>query len=146
MFSTLANFDAVVQGYQRDSKAMGASMWDNLKMSNSNTAKGFSAVKTLATRYAAVASRIDVWDHWYSTPAKSDTLIPLPPSAHPPLPDLKLAAATAPMGAPSGPSGNWSCPSLLSPPIPPLHLPYACFSGFGLAEGGGGTTRTPPSP
>ena len=40
---------------------MAASVSDNLKMSNSNTAKCFSAVETLATRSAAVASPIDAW-------------------------------------------------------------------------------------
>ena len=69
ILSTLAKFDAVVKGYQRDSKAVEASVSDHLKMSNSNTAKCFSAVETLAPCYAAVASRIDAWDHWYSTPA-----------------------------------------------------------------------------
>ena len=59
ILSTLAKFDAVVQGYQRDSKAVEASVSDHLKMSNSNTAKCFSAVEMLATRSAAVASRID---------------------------------------------------------------------------------------
>ena len=53
---TMAKFDALVKGYQRDSKAVEASVSDHLKMSNSNTAKCFSAVET---RYAAVASRID---------------------------------------------------------------------------------------
>ena len=59
ILSTLAKFDAMVQGYQQDSKAVEASVSDHLKMSNSNTAKCFSAVKTLATRLAAVASRIE---------------------------------------------------------------------------------------
>ena len=63
ILSTLAKFDAVVQGYQRESKAVEASVSYHLKMSNSNTAKCVSAVETLATRYAAVASRIDAWDH-----------------------------------------------------------------------------------
>ena len=106
ILSALAKFDAVVQGYQQDSKAVEASASDHLKMSHSNTAKCFSAVETLATRYAAVASRIDAWDHWYSTPADPDTVIPPPPSAPPPVPDPEPAAPTAPMGAPSGPSGG----------------------------------------
>ena len=37
--STLAKFDAAVQGYRRDSKVVEASVADHLKMSNSNTAK-----------------------------------------------------------------------------------------------------------
>ena len=41
---------------------------------------------------------------------------------------------------------GWLCPSFLSPPIPRLHLPSERLSGFGVAEGGGGTPRTPPSP
>ena len=72
---TLAQFHAVVQGYQQDSKAMEASVSEHLKMSNSNTAKCFSAVETLATRYAAVASRIDAWAHWYSMPVAPDTVV-----------------------------------------------------------------------
>ena len=75
ILSTWAKFDAVVQGYQRDSKAVEASMLDYLKTSNSNTAKCFSAVEMLATCYAAVASRIDACDHWYSRPAEPDTMI-----------------------------------------------------------------------
>ena len=70
ILSTLAKFDAAVQGYRRDSKVVEASVADHLKMSNGNTAKCFSAVESLATRYASVASRIDAWDHWYSTPAE----------------------------------------------------------------------------
>ena len=78
ILSTLAKFDAGVQGYRRDSKVMEASVADHLKMSNTNTAKCFSAVELLAMRYAAVASRIDAWDHWYSTPAEPVTVV-LPP-------------------------------------------------------------------
>ena len=59
ILSTLAKSDALVKGYQLDSKVVELSVSDHLKMSNSNTAKCFSAVETLATRYAAVASRID---------------------------------------------------------------------------------------
>ena len=69
ILSTLAKFDAVVQGYRRDSKVMEASVADHLKMSNSNggvtrserlhCAKALSCVavvvESLATRYAAVA-------------------------------------------------------------------------------------------
>ena len=59
ILSTSDKFDAVVQGYQRDSKAVAASVSDHLKMPNSNTVKCCSAVETLATRYAAFAPRID---------------------------------------------------------------------------------------
>ena len=59
ILSTLAKFDGAVQSYRRDCKVMEATVADHLKMSNSNTAKCFSAVESLATRYAAVASRID---------------------------------------------------------------------------------------
>ena len=52
ILSTLAKFDAAVQGYRRDSKVVEASVADHLKMSNGNTAKCFSAVESLATRYA----------------------------------------------------------------------------------------------
>ena len=97
--------DAVVQGYQQNSKAVAASVLDHLKMSNSNTAKSFSAVETLATRYAVVASRIVAWDHWYATPAEPDTVIPPPPSVPPPVSVPELAAPMAPMGAPYGSSG-----------------------------------------
>ena len=106
ILSTLAKLDAVVQGYQRDPKALGASVSDHLKMSNSNTAKCFSAVERLATCHAAVASRIHAWDHWYSTPAEPDTMVPPPPLAPPSVPDPEPAAPTAPKGAPSGPSGD----------------------------------------
>ena len=58
-------------------------MADHLKMSNSNTAKCFSAVESLATRYAAVASRIDAWDHCYSMPAEPVTVVMPAPSAPP---------------------------------------------------------------
>ena len=51
-------------------------MSDHLKMSNTNTAKCFSAVEMLATPYAAVAHMMDAWDHWYATPAEPDTVIP----------------------------------------------------------------------
>ena len=106
ILSTLAEFDAAVQGYRRDSKVVEASVADHPKMSNGNTAKCFSAVESLATRYAAVASRIDAWDHWYSTPAEPVTVVLPPPSAPPPVPDPTPAAPTAPMGAPSGSSGG----------------------------------------
>ena len=70
--STLAVVDAVVQGYQRNSKTVETSVSDHIKMSNSNTANCFSSVETLATRYTAVASRINAWHHWYSTRAEPD--------------------------------------------------------------------------
>ena len=104
IMSALANSDAVVQGYQQDSNAVAAGVSNHLKMSNSNTAKCPSAVETLATRYAAVASRIDACDQWYATPAELDTVISPPPSAPSPVADPELAAPTAPMGAPSGSS------------------------------------------
>ena len=110
ILSTLVKFDALAQGYQRDSKAVEASVSDHFKMSDSNTAKCFSVVETLATRYAAVASRMDAWDHYYFTPAEPDTVIPPLPSTPPPVPDPLLAAPTAPMGAPSGRSGCRSVP------------------------------------
>ena len=106
ILSTLAKFEAAVQGYRRDSKVMAASVADHLKMSTSNTAKCFSAVESLATRYAAVASRIDVWDHWYSPPTGPVTVVLPPPSAPPPVSHPEPAAPTAPMGAPSGSSGG----------------------------------------
>ena len=71
ILSTLSKFDAVVQRYQQDSRAVAASVVDHLKKSNSNTAKCFSAVETLATCYAAVASRIDAWDHCVMVSSRS---------------------------------------------------------------------------
>ena len=136
LLSTLAKFDAVVKGYQRDSKAVEASVSDHLKMFNSNTAKCFSAVETLATRYTAVASRIDAWDHWYSTPAEPDTGIPAPPSAPPPIPNPELAAPTAPMGAPSGPSGvGCVLPFSVNPSHDCIYHPNACTDS-GWPRGG----------
>ena len=79
ILSKLAKSDAAVQGYLRDSKVVEASVADHLQMSNSNTAKCFSAVGSLATGYAAVASRIDAWDHWYSTPTEPVTVVLPPP-------------------------------------------------------------------
>ena len=58
ILSTLVKYDTAVQGYQRDSRAVAASVADHLKMTNSNTAKCFSAVETLATCHATAASRI----------------------------------------------------------------------------------------
>ena len=127
ILSTFAKFDAVVQGSQRDSKTVEASVSYHLKMSNSNTAKCFSAVETLATRYAAVASRIDAWDHWYSTPAEPDTVFPSPPLAPPPIRDPEPAAPTAPMGAPSGPSGvGCGLPFSVHPSHDCIYHPNAC--------------------
>ena len=63
ILSTLAKFEAAVQGYRHDSKVVEASVADHLKFSNGNGAKCYSAGESLATRYAAVASRIDAWDH-----------------------------------------------------------------------------------
>ena len=127
ILSTLAKFDAAVQGYRRDSKVVEASVADHLKMSNGNTAKCFSAVESLATRYAAVASRIDAWDHWYSTPAEPATVVLPPPSAPPPVPDPTPAAPTAPMGAPSGSSGGGCVlPFSVHPSHHCIYHPNAC--------------------
>ena len=93
---------------------MEASVADHLKMSNSNTAKCFSAAESLATRYAAVASRIDAWDHWDSTPTELVTVVLPPPSALLLVSDPEPAAPTAPMGAPSGSSGG-GCPLIVHP-------------------------------
>ena len=145
ILSTLGKFDAVVQGYQRDSKLVEASASDHLKMSNSNAAKCFSEVESLATRCAAVASRIDAWDHWYSTPAEPDTVVPPPPSAPPPVPDPDTAAPTAPMGAPFRPSVvGCVLPFSVHPSHDCIYHPNACPDS-GWPRGGGGTPRTPPS-
>ena len=143
ILSTFFRFDAVVQDYLQDSKAVDASVSDHLKMSNSNTAKCFSAVETLATRYAAVASRIDAWDHWYSTPAEPDTVVPPPQSAPRAAPDPQLAAPTAPMGAPSGPSGGGCVlPFSVHPSHNCIYHPNACPDS-GWPRGGGNTMNTP---
>ena len=143
ILSTLAKFDVVVQAYQRDSKAVEARVTDHLKMSNSNTAKCCSAVETLTTRYAAVASRIDAWVHWYSTPAEPDTVVPPLPSAPQPIPDPEPAAPSAPMGAPSGPSGG-GCVLISSVHSSDdcIYHPNACPDS-GWPRGGGDSTNTP---
>ena len=146
ILSTLAKFDAAVQGYRRDSKVVEASVADHLKMSNGNTAKCFSAVESLATRYAAVASRIDAWDHWYSTPAEPVTVVIPPPSAPPPVPDPTPAAPMAPMGAPSGSSGGGCVlPFSVHPSHDCIYHPNACPDS-GWPRGGGRTPRKPPPP
>ena len=127
ILSTLAMVDAMVQGYQRYSRAVGASASDHLKMSNSNTAECLSALEMLATRYAAAASRIDAWDHWYATPAEPVTVVLPPPSAPQPIPDPEPAAPTAPMGAPSGSSGGCCVLSFsLHPSDDCIYHPNAC--------------------
>ena len=127
ILSTLAKFDAAVQGYRRDSNVVEASVADHFKMSNGNTAKCFSAVESLATRYAAVASRIDAWNHWYSTPAEPVTVVLPPPSAPPLVPDPTPAAPTAPMRAPSGSSGGGCVlPFSVVPSQDCIYHPNAC--------------------
>ena len=102
-------------------------MADHLKMSNGNTAKCFGAVESLATRYAAVASRIDAWDHWYSTPSEPVMVVLPPPSAPSPVPDPTPAAPTAPMGAPSGSSGGGCVlPFSVHPSSDCIYHPNAC--------------------
>ena len=110
-------------------------------MSNSNTAKFFSAMATLATRYAAVPSRIDTSDHWYATPAEPVTVVPSPPSAPPPVPDPEPATPTAPTGAPSGSSGGcFVLPFSVHPSHDCIYHPNACpDSGW---PRGGGRNRT----
>ena len=144
--TTLATFDAAVQGYRRDLKVMEASVADHLKMSNGNTAKCFSAVESLATRYAAVASRIDAWDHWYSTPAEPVTVVLLPPLAPPLVSDPEPAAPTSPMGAPSGSSGGGCVvPFSVHPSHDCIYHQNACPDS-GWPRGGERTPRTPPTP
>ena len=98
ILSTLAKHDEVVRGYQPESKAVAASVADHLTMSDSNTAKWFSTVETVAKHY-------DAWDQWYATPTEPVTVVPPPPSTAPPVSEPEPAAPTAPMGAPSGSSG-----------------------------------------
>ena len=134
--STLAKVDAVIQGYQRDSRAVAASVSDHLKMSNSNTAKYFTAVEPLATHYAAVASRIDAWDHWYATPAEPNTVVELQRSAPRLVPDPERAAPTAPMGAPSGSSGGgFGPPFSVHPSHDCIYYPNACPDAGWLTGG-----------
>ena len=137
ILSTLAQFDAAVQGYQRDSKVVEASVADHLQMSDSNTAKCFSAVESSATCCAAVASRMDVWDHSYSTHTEPVTVVLLPPSAPPPVSDPEPAAPTAPMGAPSGQSGGGCVlPFSVRPSHDYIYHPTACPDS-GWTRGGG---------
>ena len=136
ILSTLAKFDAAVQGYQRDSKASEASVSDHLKISNSNTAKCFSTVETLAMRYAAVASIIDAWEHWYSTPAEPVTVVLPPPLTPPPVSDPEPAAPTAPMGSQSGPSGGgYVLPFSVHPSHDCIYHPNACPDSGWPSEG-----------
>ena len=136
ILSTLANFDAVVQGYQRDARAVAASVSVDLKMSNSKTANCFSAVEMLTTRSPAVASRIHAWDHWYATPAEPDTMVPPPRLAPPPVPDPEPAAPAAPMGAPSGSFGRGCVlPFSVHPSHDRIYHPNSC-SDSGWATGG----------
>ena len=142
ILSTLAKFDSAVQGYRRDSKVMEASVADHLEMSNSNRANCFSTVESFATCYAAVSSRIDAWDHWYSPPTEPVMVVLPPPSAPPPVSDPELAAPTAPMDAPSG-SSNDGCvlPFSVHPSHDCIYHLDACpDSGW---PRGGETTNTP---
>ena len=144
--STLAEFDAVVQGYQRDSRAVAASVADRLKMSNSNTSKCFSAVKTLVTRYGTVASRTVAGDQWYTTPSEHVTVVTGPPSAPPPVPHPEPAAPRALMGAPSGSSARGCVlPFSDHPSHDCIYHPKASPDSSRSA-GGGGTRQTAPSP
>ena len=119
ILSTLAKYVVAVQGYRRDSKVMEASVADHLKC--------FSAVESLATRYAAVASRIHAWDHWYATPAELAAVVLRPPSAPPPVCDPELAAATAPMGTASRSSGGGCVlPFSVHPSHDCIYHPNAC--------------------
>ena len=136
ILSTLAKFDAVVQGYRQNSRAVATSVADHPKMSNSNTAKWFSAVEMLATRHATVASRIDAWNQRYTTPTEPVTVVSPLPSAPPPVPDPVLAARRAPMGAPSGSSGG-GCVLPFSVHVSHdcIHHPNTCPDS-GWAKGG----------
>ena len=134
LLSTLPNFEAMVQGYQRDSKAVPASVLDHVKTSSS-TAECFSSVETIAMPYADVASRIDAWDHSYA--------IPPPPSAPPPVPDPEPAAPTAPIGGPSGsPSGGCVLPFSVQPSHDCMYHPNAC-PDLEWPGGGRNTTNSP---
>ena len=64
ILSTLPQYDAAVQGEQRDSRPVAASVADHPKVSNSKTARCFRPVEMPADHYATVASRIDVWVEW----------------------------------------------------------------------------------
>ena len=145
ILSTLAKFDAAVQGYRRDSKVLEASVADHLKMSNGNTAKCFSAVESLATCYATVASRIDAWDHWYSTPAEPVTVVLPPPSAPPPVPDPTPAAPAAPWARhPVHPVVGLS---FLSPSThPTIASTIRTLVRIRGGQGGGKSTTNTPTP
>ena len=107
-------------------------MADHLKMSYRNTAKCFRTVESLATRYAAVESRIDAWDHCYSRRTELVTVVLPPPSARPTVSDPEPAAPTAPMGAPSGSSGGGCVlPLSVNPSHNCIYHPNACpYSGW----------------
>ena len=105
-WSTLTNYNTLVQGYQQDSRAVAPSVVDHPTMSNRHMAKCFSSVKTLAMHCATVASRIHVWDQWYATPTQPVLVVPPLPSTPRPVPEPEPAAPTAPMGARSGSSGG----------------------------------------
>ena len=135
ILSTLAKQEEVVRGYQRESKGVAAGVADHLKMSNSNTAKCFRALETLAARCDALTSRLDEWDRWYATPTEPPVRVPPPPSTAPPVPE-PTTAPTAPMGAPSGSSGG-GCPIPFSghPSHDCIYHPHACVdSGWPRGE------------
>ena len=92
LLSTLTKHDEVVRGYRRESKAVAASVADHLKMSNSNTAKCFGVVETLAKHYATVASRIDARQQWYATPTEPVMGVPPPSSTARPVSESEPAA------------------------------------------------------
>ena len=135
ILSTLAKQEEVVRGYQRESRGVAAGVADHLKMSNSNTAKCFSAVEALAARCDALTSRLDEWDRWYATPTEPAGRVPPPQSTAPPVPE-PTTAPTAPMGAPSGSSGG-RCPIPFSghPFHDCIYHPHACVdSGWPRGE------------
>ena len=143
MLSTLAKHDVVVRGYKRESRAVAASVADHLKTFNNNRAKCFSTLETLAKHYATVASRLDAWDQWYTTPTECVTVVPPPPLTAPPAPEPEPAAFMAPMGAPSGLSGGGCVLPFSDHPSPDcMYHPNACADSV-WPKGGKKNTNRP---
>ena len=102
ILSTQAKQQALVPDYLQESREMVASVADHLRMYNHNTAKCYSAVEALAKNYATMASRLDEWDQWYTTPTQPVLVVPPPQSAVPTSPQFDLVTAMEPY--PPGPT------------------------------------------
>ena len=140
ILSTLAKFDAAVQDYRQDSKVVEASVADHLKRLSALAQWSRSLHVTPPLHLGSMRGTT-------ATPHLRNSLrwsYPRGRRLHP-----FLAYTVGAYGA----HGRairfirwWVCPSFLRPPVPRLHLPSERLSGFGVAEGGGRTPRTPPPP